>query len=445
MFFIMKMRAVLCCVFALRVFSGAAAQQAYPAYPAYPAGTAGTARVLTVDEAARIALESNLSLQRSAIDLGGKKRLSNRSWNSLIPSVNASAVASRPTSLTGEIPSQQDAWTPGFQVSASLNLSIATTANISKARAEYEAGILSYEQAKQELELEVRKLFYQILLLDANRKLAAQTLESAQLRYSQSAALAAAGQAPRLDELSARVDLENQKPAVRNAQMTYENALDSFKAALGIAREETVVLDGSLESATGNAASYGDQRKGETPETASLRKSIQALEAQKRAAWESAYLPSLNLSWRTNPLYTAGTKTWNDNGSFSVSLGIALDNFLPWSPAKTQIDALDDSIRSSRIRLSETRRNRDDRIEQYRRTIEKTLETIDALKLNVELARSAYSQYVDAYRRGAADYQQLRSAGDSLSQAENRVLQEQYNLVSAILDLEKELAPSGAL
>jgi outer membrane protein TolC len=444
-FFVMKIKAVLCCVFALGVLSGAAAAQtadeSRPTGTAYPAGTA---RVLTVDEAVRAALDSNLSLQRNAIDLGGKKRASDRSWNSLIPSVSASAVASHPTSLTGEIPSQQDIWTPGFQVAASVNLSVATMANISKARSEYEAGLLSYEQARQELELQVRKLFYQILLLDANRELAAQTLESARLRYKQSAALSAAGQAPKLDELSARVDLENQKPAVRSAQISYENALDSLKTALGIPHEETVVLEGSLESALGNTVRY-DGQKGDTPETAALRKSIQALEAQKKAAQDSAYLPSLNLSWRTNPLYSSNSKTWNDSGSFSVSLGIALDNFLPWSPAKTQIDSLDDSIRSSRLKLSETLRNREDRIEQYRRTIEKTLETIEALKLNVELARTAYNLYTDAYRKGAADYQQLRSAGDSLSQAENKVLQEQYNLISAILDLEKEQAPSGAL
>jgi outer membrane protein TolC len=431
----MKMKTLMRCMFALLAVSGVYAQTANTAYPA---------RVLTVDDAARIALENNLSLQRNAIELGGKKRAKERSWNSLIPSVNASAVASHPTSLTGEIPSQQDEWAPGFQVAASVNLSIATLANINKSRAEYEAGLVSYEQAKQELELQVRKLFYQILLLDANRNLAAQTLESAQLRYNQSAALAAAGLAPRLDELSARVDVENQKPAVRSAQISYENALDSFKAALGIPREEAIVLSGSLENAAGKAAGYGD-RKGDTAETAALRKSIQALEAQKKAAWDSAYLPSLNLSWRTNPLYSGKGKTWNDNGAFSVSLGIALDNFLPWSQAKTQIEALDDSIQSSRIRLSETQRNREDRIGQFRRTIEKTEETIEALKLNVELARSAYSQYVDAYRAGAADYQQLRNAGDSLSQAENKVLQEQYNLVSAMLDLEKELAPSGAL
>jgi outer membrane protein TolC len=68
------------------------------------------------------------------------------------------------------------------------------------------------------------------------------------------------------------------------------------------------------------------------------------------------------------------------------------------------------------------------------------------MTLNVELAQTTYDMYEDSYRRGAADYQQLRGGRDSLEQAKNRLLQEQYNLISALLDLEKELnIPFGTL
>jgi outer membrane protein TolC len=54
--------------------------------------------------------------------------------------------------------------------------------------------------------------------------------------------------------------------------------------------------------------------------------------------------------------------------------------------------------------------------------------------------------YEQAYRNGAVDYQRLRDAGDSLLQAQNRVQQEQYNLIAAILDLEMELnVPFGSM
>jgi outer membrane protein TolC len=413
-----------------------------------PAQGAEAARSLGIDEAVRIALDNNLSLRRSALELDKKERASSRAWNSLIPSVSAAGLVSHPVSLTDTIPEERNLWTPGLQLSASLTLQAATVENIRAAKAAYEAGRLSYEQAERELEAQVRKLFYQIILLDAARDLAAQNLESARARYQQSAALARTGQAAHLDELSARVDMENQKPALRNAETAYSNAADSFKTLLGIPLETALTLRGTLDEAlNGNPGADAPPPSGggETLETAALLKSIETLEAQRNAARNGAYIPGLRLSWSGAPLYA--NEEWHDNsGSFSISLGINLDNFLPWSAAKTQIEDLNGSIGAARLQLDEARRNQESRIAGYRRTLEKTRETIEALKLNVELAQSAYALYEEAYRKGAADYQRLRDAGDSLSRAQNQVQQEQYNLVSALLDLEKELnLPFGSL
>ena len=124
----MKMKRIFFAVLTLAALSGAGAQTV----------------TVTVDEAVRIALENNLILQRNAIDLSGKKRTADRSWNSLIPSVTAGAGVSHPTSVTGAIPAAQDAWTPGLSVSASLSLSVSTIDTIKKARADYEAGLLTY-------------------------------------------------------------------------------------------------------------------------------------------------------------------------------------------------------------------------------------------------------------------------------------------------------------
>jgi outer membrane protein TolC len=74
------------------------------------------------------------------------------------------------------------------------------------------------------------------------------------------------------------------------------------------------------------------------------------------------------------------------------------------------------------------------------------LESLEAMQLNVELAQTTYEMHEEAYRRGAMDYQRLRNAGDGLEQAKNRLLQEQYNLISTLLDLERELnIPFGTL
>ena len=408
-------------------------------------------QVLTVDDAVRIALDNNLGLRRAALNTDTLRRASDRSWNSLLPTVSAGAMVSHPTSLTGGIPPGQDVWTPGFSLSAGITLSTATVENIRRAQADYEAGLLSYEAARRELELNVRRLFYQILLLDANRELAYLNLASAQARYEQSAALARVGQVPQLDELAARVDMENTRPMVSNAEIMYENALDAFKAILGLPAETSIRLYGSLAGVVfaGDIIDQGGRAMGDCLETAILRTSIQSMEAQRNVIRNSAYIPSLRLSWNSTPLYvnTPMGRSWNDvNSSFSIALGLNLDSFLPWSNARTQMDTLNDHIRSTQIQLNDSTRNRENRVNQHTRTIERILESREAIALNVELAQASYEMFGEAYRRGAVDYQRLRSARDGLEQAKNRLLLEQFNLISAILDLERELnIPFGTL
>jgi len=424
--------------------------------------TLGTlVHIITIDDAVRLAMDNNLSLQRMAINLNTTKRTADRSWNSLLPTVNVGALISHPTSIVDDIlppvtmgpmgPQDREVWTPGFSISTGLTLSASVIENIKRTRADYEAGLLTFEAARQDLELQVRKLFYQILLFDANRELTAQNFRSAQTRYEQTVTRVSAGQAPRLDELSARVDMENLRPAVMNAQILYENALDTFKIILGVPAETQIVLSGNIEIELStelpmNSTENVHAGRAESIEVSRLLQSIRSMTAQKNAVRNSAYIPSLRLSWSSTPIYNLQHKYWLDNGSFSISLGMSVDSFFPWSNARTQIQTIDDNIRSAEIQLTEITRNRDNRINQNIRTVERIMESLEAMQLNVELAQSTYEMIEDAYRRGAADYQRLQSAGDSLAMARNRLLQEQFNLVSALLDLEKELnVPFGTL
>ncbi|MDR1900015.1 MAG: TolC family protein [Treponema sp.] len=412
------------------------------------AETVLTETVLTVDDAAALALRHNLSLERTRIETEGKKRDAGNTWNSLVPSLSAGASYGRGTSLAGELTPGREEWTPGVSLSASLSLTPAIVTEIQRAKADYEAGLLSYEAAKQELELQVRKLFYQILLLQGNVALADRNIASAQARYEEAAAKARAGQAARLDERSAKVELENLRPAKRNAETLLRNALENFAQILGIDGDETIRLDGSLEiamSVTVRDDVSDTLNKQDSFTTASLRKSLSALETQRKTLWNNAYIPSLNLRWTGSPAYA--NNAWTDSaGSFSIGFSIQLENFLPASKAKNQIAAVDDSLALYRSQIAEALKTEDLEARQNIRAMEQSIESIEALALNVELARETYFMWEESYRQGSADLQQLRNAADSLSEAENRMQQEQYNLLAATLDLEKALnVPFGTL
>jgi outer membrane protein TolC len=402
---------------------------------------------LDIESAVQIALEKNLSLERSRMETVSAKRKHDRAWNSFIPSLGAGVLASHPTSITGPLSPDTDVWTPGFSLSASLQLSPSIIANIKQTKENYEVGLLNYAVARQELEFQVRRLYYQILLLRANTELMQQNMASAQSRYEQIRTLQRTGQVSNLDELSARLDVQTQQTSVQNTMTAYENALDSLKHLLMISPEESLVLRGSLQA----LSIVEEDAKTEIPEepltVSVLRKNINTLEVQRGGLRISSYAPSLNFSWNASPLYSDKTNDWLDTrGQFSVTLSMKLDNFFPWSPAKEQIDSLGDAITRQQSLLQENILNHQNTIRTLRRNITRSAQTIETLRLNVTLAEETRRMYEETYQRGAVDIQSVYSARDKVLLAENQLLSEQYNLAAAILELEKELAvPFGTI
>jgi outer membrane protein TolC len=331
-----------------------------------------------------------------------------------------------------------------------LRLSPSIAADIARTKDDYEAGLLNYAAARQDLEFQVRRLYYQLLLLRANTELMEQNAASAQSRYDQILALQRTGQASNLDELSARLDVQTQRTSVRNAMTAYENALDTLKNFLMIPPEEEVTLRGNLQTlsaAEADAETAEAEAAGEPLTLGILRKNINVLEAQRRGLRISSYAPVLNLSWKASPLYNSTSADWLDTGGqISITLSMKLDNFLPWSPAKEQIDSLSDSIAMQQNHLRESALTHQNTVRNLRRNITQSAEAVETLRLNVTLAGENYKMYEEAYRLGAADLQSVYSARDTVLLAENQLLSEQYNLAAAILELEKELAlPFGTL
>jgi outer membrane protein TolC len=340
-------------------------------------------------------------------------------------------------------------------VSTSLTLSPAVISGINQTKADYEAGKLSFEGAKQSLELQIRKIYYQILLLRSNKVIAAQNIKSAEERYDEAVRLAQYGQVPQLDTLQAQVDLENLKPLLRNAEMQYENALDSLSLCLGVSDrtryeplgnlEDALPLKNGTPQAENNDTLPPSLLANESLSTQSMEKSLESLVAQKKSLKFQTYSPSITFSWNANPSYT--NSKWADStGSFTIALTFNLDGLLPGSSARTQIEAVEDSITVMQSQIEEARRTQSSNIRQYLRAISQSIESIKAYMLNIELAGQTYEQYREAYQKGTASLSDVRSASDSLDKAQNNMAGEYYTLIAVSLDLQKELnIPFGSL
>src|SRR6056297_879994 len=148
---------------------------------------------LTEEKAVEYALENNLGLKSEAINVRIKERTADYAWNRFIPTVQASGTMARMNAeqstfdFSGGLPTMVDL--PQWSVSAGLDmwltLSLAIGRGIRATQIDYQGGLISYEQAQRKLERDVRKSFYNLLLMRENRKLMVENIDAAERRYDQ--------------------------------------------------------------------------------------------------------------------------------------------------------------------------------------------------------------------------------------------------------------------
>ncbi|MBQ5998826.1 MAG: TolC family protein [Treponema sp.] len=66
-------------------------------------------------------------------------------------------------------------------------------------------------------------------------------------------------------------------------------------------------------------------------------------------------------------------------------------------------------------------------------------ENIEAMERNVTIAQEAYESTLKAYNAGTQERLELQDSETQLNQAKLRLLNEKYNYISALLDLETKL------
>ncbi|MCI6663896.1 MAG: TolC family protein, partial [Spirochaetia bacterium] len=139
---------------------------------------------LTVEQAVSYANQNSKTLKSSAIDLEMKRRANSFKWNQLLPSVNISGTVSRsnekvdttaammqgiagmmnlPAPAPAEI-TEADHWMAVGNIGISWNFSFALFDGMKLVKKQYEAGLITWDQTVRQNELQIRKLFYGLLL-----------------------------------------------------------------------------------------------------------------------------------------------------------------------------------------------------------------------------------------------------------------------------------------
>lgn len=433
--------------------------------------------VLNLDEVIRRGVEQNLNLQAAQIDVQLKARASQTAYNVFYPDISASGGLVRVNdpdsgSVTVPVPSSEIAngvydYTTvqdyevnpnilAFSLSAELPISLAMFDGLRALKQDYEGGLISYESALAALERDLKKNFYSLLLMQQQIQLTADSQQTMYERYQQTAADYQNGRVSEIALLNNQVAYENMGPQLFELEQSYAYAMARFKSTLGIDRETDLVLDGSID----DLAQPTDEQVLTSPGVADFganfdlrlqRNAMDILETQTKAHVHQSFLPSLVLSASTVPMLVDpyNSDSWDDmfshdwadrwidnDGSISLMLVYPLGNILPHSPAREQLNELQERMRVLDIQEQQLLENLDLELMNLLDMMEASRRNIDSLELALRTNQRNVQLVLDAYQGGSRNLLDVQTAEDELRLAQMNLLNEKYRFLSYRFDLE---------
>jgi len=430
---------------------------------AQDAAQSGAQKKVTVEEAVNLAMENNISLASSAIDVRMKQRDNQYAWNVFVPNVQATGTLGRMNTVSDQmgpimeminpfyVPAEiteKDHWFAASGLSIGLNLNLALFDGLKATRQAYEAGQLQYEQARKQTETNVRKAFYGILVQQGSLAIAKEKLTAAEARLRQTKTNFSNGLVPELNYLQTQLSVETQKPVIEEAELNLEQQKNFFAFTLGLPVGTQLVLDGEINPSISavNADELVLKHLADRLDLALLRKNIELLDTQYRATQIQRFTPSLSLSQTWSPRLSAIDDSWTDkdnwtdsSGAFSMTLAFNLTNLLPFSATGQNVEDTKDSAKKLELTLRQAAYSAELEIRNLAKKLEKVKTSIATMELSASIADKAYRLTEQGYKAGTIEYLDLKDAENSLLQAKLGVLAEKYNYISTMLDLETAL------
>jgi len=434
------------------------------------------------DDAVELAIRNNLGLESTRISTSMARRASDLAWNQFVPTVDVGGAILRlnsPPSVTMPIadpgtgmvtqvpiPGMRDPfpqWLISGSLSVSLSLNLAMIQDMNRLRMEYERGMISYGNARAQLERDIRKLYHNVLLLQENIALLYGSLENMDRQVQIAQANFNAGLAPELMLLQARVARDNMRPMIDQAEGGLRLMMMQFAMFLGLPHDtdfELAPVATDMSPIPLDTAELIRRAAAGQPDVLALQQDIRIMNSLRRSSNLRLSTPTLTLGWNADPTFAGNPMAdsswfdgigsgdnWNQqSGAFMVSLGMRLNGFLPFGSERQGIRALDDHIRLANIGLAQMIRGTEIQVHNLVQTLTQIKLTMDALEQTVVLAERSFQLTEQAYRAGLVDLFQVQNAEMSLRQARVQLHEQQFNYLNGLLDLEYALGvPFGSL
>ncbi|MDY5763814.1 MAG: TolC family protein [Treponema sp.] len=386
-------------------------------------------KILTLEECISLAKENNLSIKVHKNTLNDLKRKNETSWNSVSPSIKGDAAFQ--DDFTNKT-------TESFSISGSLGLTLSTNlySTIKGAKLNYENGLLTYNQAVKQIEMSVRKTFYDLIYKTEYFSFQSQNLLTAKKNYEQNLEKFKNGKISELDVMSSRVSYEQKKPVLEEARIDLTNNLELFKNIIGVDFDDEIKLDGSLDFLLELKDIKLPPKENPSPDVQAAKFAVEIAENNLLAQRFSSYSPVITGTYKYGQTLNIDNSLWNETSSLSVGVSIPLDSYLPWSSSAVSINSKKKSLESAKLNLEDAEKSIRVNTENALRKINQIISMLEVSKETVALAKKTYEMTETAYNYGKTDFLTLQNASDNVLNAEVSLKNQAKTLMETLLDTE---------
>ncbi|MGO3807363.1 MAG: TolC family protein [Sphingobacterium sp.] len=401
-------------------------------------GHAQGQETLTLQQAAKFALENKAEAKKSKLDIENAQYMIDEVRAGALPQVSGSGSltynpliqenAITMTTETGETTTTLLKFGQPWQGTANLEVSQqifnqSLFTGLKAARTTREFYQINNQLSDEQLIEKVANAYYEVYQSQLQLQTLEDNLENTQKTQRVLKGMVEAGLMKKIDLDRTEVAVNNliaQKQQLLNALELRENAL-KFAIGMDITQdiqfpEETFEVNPAISLETNDLSTR--------TEVAVLQKQIELLELNKKSMI-AAYYPSL--SFTGNLGYTGFGESlpiFNSDANTSVFSAIGLNLTIPifnGGQTKSKINQAEIEIKKAKIDFDDTRLALDLASENAKAQIKNSILTVDANRRNVALAKEVLADTQNNYRNGLATLTDLLDGENAYADAQNNL------------------------
>jgi outer membrane protein TolC len=414
---------------------------------------------LTLADAVTLALEQNRDLKVARLDVGKSDQKVREAWSAVLPQLSASGQYTRNFQsqvlfLPGSIIKSplpivvlraggDNAFTGSLSLSQTL-FQGATFAAIRSAKLADALSAETFNGSKANIIADVRKAYYNVLILAELLKLNEQSLSRSADALTDQRNLFKQGLVADVDTLRSYIAVENLRPGLIKSANAVEVAKTILKTKMGISQTEVIELADSLAY---DSLLFSENEEADYAEAVASRPDVKQLGISVKVSDAAidgefaGHLPTLSA------FGTLGIQSQANNFNFSnypwpVTSSAGLQLSIPiFAGFKT-----DAKVQQAKLAKQQSETQLDNLKELIRAEVKTNLSNLVAAKKQIEVQRQTVANAERSYaitknRRseGIGSQLDVTDADLALSQSKPNYLQSIYDYLNAKVDLDKSL------